>query len=383
MDASAAGPPVSSPDATPPTGPAVPGLPSGPGWLVLRDCPVGGGGPPVDLALLHTRIGVALVHLADTAAASPDPADRFRRALDDRRFPAIFGGYPPVVGVAVPADRLADLGQILSARFRAEPPLALEGGDAWVPTARAALEAAPVADDRARLATAAARGGEVSPWRAAVSVAAAAAAGAAVAAAVVSAPPLRDAGHAPAPEAAAVATAPRPAEPSQWAATPPAAAVGAAPAPDAADDLPSPANAPPTDDAAGGDGASAAEVVPQGAGGGPSHAASWNGPVPAAPADTGEGAADAPSSSPFEAAAVAPPGSSAPVGEPDAPPRSRAADPSTDAPTRPAAPRAAPVAAAPAAAKRCRDVLVKTTLGERLSDADKEHLRRGCDRPRD
>jgi hypothetical protein len=141
MDASPAGFRVGSPNPDGrPDAAALPGLPSGPGWLVLRDCPLGGGGPPVDLALLHPKIGVALV---DFHGAARDAADRFRRALDARRFPAIFGGYPPVVRAVVPPDRLAELGHVLSARFGAEPPPSLKGGDAWVPTARSALEAKP------------------------------------------------------------------------------------------------------------------------------------------------------------------------------------------------------------------------------------------------
>ena len=63
MDTLAAGPLVTSASAAG-SDVAVPGVPSGPGWLVLRDCPLGGNGPPVGLALLHPKIGVALVDFA-------------------------------------------------------------------------------------------------------------------------------------------------------------------------------------------------------------------------------------------------------------------------------------------------------------------------------
>ena len=118
------------------------GVPSGPGWQALRDCPLGDGGPLVGLALLHPKIGVALV---DFAPGEGDAVERFKRALDAQRFPAIFAGYPPIVWVVLPEDRLPDLGNALAAEFKKQPPLALEGGDAWLRSARAALEAKPAA----------------------------------------------------------------------------------------------------------------------------------------------------------------------------------------------------------------------------------------------
>ena len=109
-----------------------------PGWLVLRNCALGDDGPRVGLVLVHPSIGVALV---DFAREATDAVGRLRRAFDARRFPAIFGGYPPVARAVLPAVRLPDLGRILAAQFKAQPPLALAGGDAWVRTARAAIEA--------------------------------------------------------------------------------------------------------------------------------------------------------------------------------------------------------------------------------------------------
>ena len=59
MDASVAGLPDTTNHGGGPTA-VVPGVPSGQGWLVLRDCALGGGGPPVALALMHPKIGVTM-----------------------------------------------------------------------------------------------------------------------------------------------------------------------------------------------------------------------------------------------------------------------------------------------------------------------------------
>jgi formylglycine-generating enzyme required for sulfatase activity len=119
---------------------AAPELEIGAGWVVLRDCPLGGGGPRVDLVLIHPRLGVALVDLAPKAA-DDDAAERLRRGLEARRFPAIFGGHPPIVRAILPPGQPRDLSRVLAAGFDTQPPLALAGGDAWVATARAAAEA--------------------------------------------------------------------------------------------------------------------------------------------------------------------------------------------------------------------------------------------------
>ena len=105
---------------------------------MLRNCALGGNGPHVGLVLVHAKVGVALVDFAPTAT---DPVGRLRHALDARRFPAIFGGYPPMARAVLSTDRLRNLDDVLVAEFKAQPPLALAGGDAWVRTARAAIEA--------------------------------------------------------------------------------------------------------------------------------------------------------------------------------------------------------------------------------------------------
>lgn len=362
MDASAAGPLVSG-SSVGQLDAEMPGLPSGPGWLVLRDCLIGGGSP-VDLALLHPKIGVALVNFADAKA---DASDRFRRALDARRFPAIFGGYPPIVRAVVPADRLADLGQILSAQFRAEPPPSLQGGDAWVPTARAALEARPAADGPASPGV---REQDVASWRMALVVVASAASVAVMAAVAVIPPPQGPAGV-PAPETAVAATPQRP--------------VGASPrtAPPAVERVAAPEAvvfraAPPANTAAGAD-----VIVPKSEETGPSPVTAVDDgraepplPAPALSVAT-DPAGESPRRAPFPAATA--PEASGVAEEPQPPARTRVAG-GAGAPTR-ATPTAA-LRSAPASEwsgeKRCRAILVRTTLGEGLSDADKEHLRRRC-----
>jgi hypothetical protein len=446
MDVSVAGPLATSPSAGPDA--AVPGVPSGPGWIVLRDCPLGGDGPLVGLALLHPKIGVALVDFAPTPA---DAADRLRRALDARRFPAIFGGYPPIVRVVLPADRLPELGQVLSARFKAEPQFALGGEDAWLPTVRSALEEEPAATPTttATAAVPAPRRGasrqDVSPWRAVVFVLGAAASGAA-AAAIAVAPPWRGSGGAPAPAVAVAALQPtdpppfrsvpdharapiqdriavpevevdRPgpeADARVIAARPPAmkAAVPGAPSPETAAPRPAPESPAPesaaqfpsrlkADTGAGSEAALA--PVPQEAGGEPlppSPALSkfredWPGP----PQATADAAHERPGPIPPAEAVPDPtsaveesPAPTAPVrsagftnAPPPPPPAPRAAPrpPPQAATDRRAPPSAAAVPAAEAAdRKRCHDILVKTTLGEGLSDGDKDYMRRGCQQPR-
>jgi hypothetical protein len=109
----------------------------GPDWIVLRNCALGGNGPRIGLALLHPRVGVAFV---DLVAGDTNAADRFRRALDARRFPAIFGGYPPIVQVVLPGEDAAELHRLLAAAFHAEPSPVLALGEAWIGTACAAIE---------------------------------------------------------------------------------------------------------------------------------------------------------------------------------------------------------------------------------------------------
>lgn len=158
----------------------------GPGWLVLRNCPLGGGGPRIGLALLHPNVGVALV---GNAASEADPTERLRRALDARRFPAIFGGYPPIVRASLSRDRSWELDRVVAAAFDAARPLALKGGDAWIGTVRAALEAElPVAaPERLR-----ARRRRARRWRAPAVAGVAATVAAALV--VMSWPPMRDRG---------------------------------------------------------------------------------------------------------------------------------------------------------------------------------------------
>lgn len=108
-----------------------------PGWKALRDCPLGGDGPPVRLALLHPAIGVALI--GPRAQGGPDPAARLRRRLEAVRFTAVFPGHLPIVTLGQVAA--PDLPAALQAAFARLPPLRLPGGDAWVGAVERALAA--------------------------------------------------------------------------------------------------------------------------------------------------------------------------------------------------------------------------------------------------
>ena len=409
---------------------AVPEL--GPGWVALRNCALGGGGPRVGLVLLHPSVGVALV---DVVPKATDAAARLRRALDARRFPAIFGGYPPVARVVLPAERFPDLGRILDAEFEAQPPLALAGGDGWVRTARAALESElPVAAPE-RLRTKRPRrfrwrpvvlaGGAFAaalvlasalPWRdrggpVRSAVVAAVAPSAAsdlplpeaapadrdftaqdVAAALTSAERAAASTGAPqgAPPAAVVAGGNRP-EPA-----PPASALGLdhrpQHAPPAAVLPGAPEAAPPPPDAGTG---TTTATDPQESGGAPTAMDSGEPPpapmVAAAPTAPAAGSdLSARHAPPLEA--TPPEAIPAPPVEPRSPPQ-RAAAATVNPPPRPAAPQTpatagrrtvSPTAAAPAADPgapgRCREILVRATMGEALSDNEREFLRRGCQR---
>ena len=373
---------------------AVPEL--GRGWVVLRNCALGGGGRRVGLALLHPDVGVALV---DFSPEATDAADRFRRALDARRFPAIFGGYPPVVRAVLPADRPADLGDVLAAAFKAQPPLALAGGDAWVRTARAAIEAeSPVAVPG--LLRAKRRRGF--PWGAAV-LGTVGVAGVGVALATLLVLPGHGVRDAAAPAAGLSAAA----VPGAAARPQPATApeTGAPVAPETAAALSGLAETlsaalPPESRAApAGEDATDLDVL---------EALLSAEPAAGTEASTGAGAEVAA----FPRTSGGPPTDTAIVGEErppspaqpptaavgpgtantatESPPLKRATAAPADPPPQPASrvPAAvnrrtaspAPSGQAPEAAGggRCRDILRRATMGEALAEADWGHLRRGC-----
>src|SRR3712207_4555403 len=73
------------------------GMPLG-AWTVLRDCPLGGDGPLVPLALLHPARGVALVEPRRPGPGTDGPA-RLRARLEAVRFASIYPGHLPIVGV--------------------------------------------------------------------------------------------------------------------------------------------------------------------------------------------------------------------------------------------------------------------------------------------
>jgi hypothetical protein len=117
------------------------GMPFG-AWTVLRDCPLGGEGPVVPLALLHPGLGVALVEPRRQGATGAAGPARLRARLEAARFGAVYPGHLPILGIdtEVLADPAA-LRPALEAAFAAALPIALPGGGAWVAAVARALTA--------------------------------------------------------------------------------------------------------------------------------------------------------------------------------------------------------------------------------------------------
>ena len=455
MDTLTAGVPPTTNPRTAPDGAARGAIPDlGPGWIMLRNCALGGGGPRVSLALLHPGVGIALV---DSVPKQTDAVTRLLRALDARRFPAIFGSYPPIVRVVLPSDRSSELGHVLAEAFGAQPPLAQAGGDAWIGTARAAIEAElPVAAPELLRRP---RQHRAFPWRAAVLAAVVGGCAAAALALVFALPGHdgpRDASRRPAflasaaapgvvasdssPEAAPVgdeftaldvAAALTSAEPGAGARTAsgspmPWSAPTATTATDerrpepvplapATASVHQPQPAPPVTAATQGTPEAAPEpqtpasvagttlaTGPEQAGGAPAATSTTSEDVPEltppapvmaeTPAAPVAGSDPAPEFAPPQftpPATAAFPNAADAVAEPRPLPK-RAAPPPPDAPARTAAAQAPatvgrraplPVAEAGGAGGRCREILVRATMGGALSDGDKEFLRRGCQPP--
>ena len=296
----------------------------GAGWVALRNCPVGGDGPRVGLALLHPHVGVALI---GTDPQLTDAATRLRHSLDARRFSAIFSGWPPIVQISSAGLRDGS-GAFLAAAFAAQPPLALAGGDAWMATAHAALEAElPVAAPDRCLGAGERRG--PSPLRIAVVTAATAVASAVALALSVA----LFAGSLGSSRTALTATAS--AEDgltrsdvidALWSADAAASAKGTSPAPE-----------------------------PMAAFG-------------EAPARESAGSNAVPSSSPPDASPQPTPANAAVFG--------RRSSLRTSAP--PPFPSPPATAAGMGREERCRAILVRATAGGALSEGDKAFLRRGC-----
>ena len=350
------------------------GVEAGPGWIALRKCPLGDNGPRVTLALVHGGVGVALVEFE---AKETDAARRLRRALDARRFPAIFGGYPPIVQVVLPASSSTELGRVVAA-FEAQPPLALAGGDAWVRTARAAIEAKPPA-----AVPEPPRTGQrhAFPWRAAIVLAVVGGTSAA-ALALVFALPGRDPGNATrGPAIVAFASAPGTAPDlpreaaseddghTAWdvAAALISAETAAAGGEEAATGLTEPGSAPKAMMAADGNRAEPALAAPDTAS------------IPQLePVWPGTALSDAPGGTPK---LQAPAASAAGAGRPEefgggAPATATAGEATTALPVAVAAPVHDGVGGG-----RCRGIVVRSTMGGALSDDDREFLRRGCQPP--
>jgi hypothetical protein len=116
-----------------------------PGWRVLRDCVLdaeGEGAPArrIAFALIHARVGVALLDVLPCPAA-PDAPGRLRRMLDAAGFAGVFGAYPPIVYLCVPVRTLPGLGDALVQQFGRLRPSGLPRGSDWVRTVERVLGA--------------------------------------------------------------------------------------------------------------------------------------------------------------------------------------------------------------------------------------------------
>lgn len=120
-----------------------------PGWIAFRGCmlDVGDAAPaPVRYALLHPRVGIALLDVVP-GRTTPHAPDHLKRTLDGLAFQADFGCIPPVVYFCIPVRTLSDVGHLLEHEFRRQP-VASPPGNAWVAAAQAALSAQPLRPGR-------------------------------------------------------------------------------------------------------------------------------------------------------------------------------------------------------------------------------------------
>ncbi len=127
----------------------------GPDWVLVAGARLGA--DPIDMVLLHPRLGVALLQVAPRWTI--DAPGRLRQRLDQARFGAIFNGHLPVVHRMVTPRDLPDLPRLLAEGFAGQPPLDLPAGDAWMRVVHRALLTGPMAmsEPRARRLRAAGR----------------------------------------------------------------------------------------------------------------------------------------------------------------------------------------------------------------------------------
>ncbi|RYI78843.1 MAG: hypothetical protein EON47_24435, partial [Acetobacteraceae bacterium] len=111
----------------------------------MPDAPLGG--EPIDLVLLHPRLGIALLQFAPRWTV--DAPERLRHRLELARFGAIFHGHLPVVHRMIQPGEAAALPRLLAEAFAGQPELDLPAGDAWLHVVHRALLARPKAQPEA------------------------------------------------------------------------------------------------------------------------------------------------------------------------------------------------------------------------------------------
>ncbi len=109
------------------------------GWRLLRGCTLPG---PLPCALavvaLHPRHGIALVD--PLPQLTPDAEQRLYQRLHQARFSAVYGeAWPPARHLALHAEELTRLPDVLADAFRDQAPPEMPGGDAWMDTVTRAL----------------------------------------------------------------------------------------------------------------------------------------------------------------------------------------------------------------------------------------------------
>jgi hypothetical protein len=118
-------------------------------WIVLDGPEIEGIGA-VDALALHERHGAAVVTALGGAAhaVTAEAAAAFRHMLDSHGITRAFGGYLPIVALAIDPERARDPAGALRRAFLAEPPIGVRVG--WVKRIAALFEAIPEVPARRR-----------------------------------------------------------------------------------------------------------------------------------------------------------------------------------------------------------------------------------------
>ncbi len=109
-------------------------------WRLLRGCTLPGPLPSaLAVVALHPRHGIALVDALPQLTPEAEP--RLFQRLQQARFGAVYGrAWPPVRHLALHAEELARLPDVLAEAFLNQPAPEMPGGDAWLDTVTRALQ---------------------------------------------------------------------------------------------------------------------------------------------------------------------------------------------------------------------------------------------------